>query len=994
MKDAKRIVATVSITLALLLISSLFLGFSNPTSSSVPANSVVDASTASPSVNQATDYGDVMDYDWPMLGQNEGYTRFSAGPAPDRPDILWEALGTVHAAFDGKVFVVRGGGFWMPGFPPPPPPVLYALDPFTGEEIWSTPLDYGSPWGPSVTKIDDDYLFVDGGAGIACYRIDNGAYVWNINITGGSVVYEQPSTAGYFPGRFSSELKMKYRAIHDTISLESSIVAYDLSDPLQPATLAWRHICDEPSILLCCGDGKVFLGSFQGFVYALDGKTGTPLWRSPKKGLSGYSAIYTEGRLIHGCASTTLTCYNADTGEILWDKDQGGRAFFSYGGAAGYGRVYHHNIDPYGGFVGCWDVETGEMLWKTDAYYYIAYNCPALADGKLYELRSDGTPIAGRPAEPLSFTCFDAFTGAILWEIPMSVDHPMVAYGNLYLSTFTGMVCFGSKPKDWSVWRGNIDNPGVGQLGPSDISFPKWTYATGGAVTSSPVVVDGKVYIGSNDEYLHCIDAYTGIGIWKFKTNFRIASSPTVVDGKVYIGPDDGNIYCINAETGTEIWKKDAGGLQSHIMVEVSTWQVRSSPIIVDGKLYVGALDGKVYCLDADDGNIEWTYQTEMPIAGSPAYADGTIYIASLDRNVYALDAANGNKIWNWTTPTVIGGWVHMFMVSTPTVADGTVFIGGGGHNLPPAGVIFVALNATTGEEVWNVVTVPVVGWTGDNSNQPYAPTYVDGVLYHPQAMGVAARNATDGSQIWYQWLGFQVFSSVAYADDPRGAKIYVGNDAYAITCLDAASGEPISSYTTKGQIPSSPALYEGKLYVGSRDFNVYCFDDKPTVSTSIWAESSKGAKCWANETVVISGALRAPVTYTYPLDPTITEDYYPPIPNAEILVTFTKPDGTLVNVTATTDEMGLFEASYNPGVAGNWTWTAWYEGKELPHISYSYAYTEDMPLKVVSEEEPTNGEEPPTEGIPTEYIYAIVAVVAIAVIAITGYTYMKRRKK
>jgi len=133
----------------------------------------------------------------------------------------------------------------------------------------------------------------------------------------------------------------------------------------------------------------------------------------------------------------------------------------------------------------------------------------------------------------------------------------------------------------------------------------------------------------------------------------------------------------------------------------------------------------------------------------------------------------------------------------------------------------------------------------------------------------------------------------------------------------------------------------------------------------------------WTNETVVIGGKLD------------------PRIPDAKILVTFTKPDQTQADVTTTTDLKGYFSASYTPSVAGNWSWTAWYEGQELPRISYSYAYTDDMPLKVVSPEEPTNGEEPPpAEGIPMEYVYTVVGVIAIIIVAVAAYAYMKRGKK
>ena len=964
MQKTKHIFAIATLVLALLLISSPLIA--------------IGALGASASVNQAADYGDVMQYECPQLGQDESNTRFSAGPAPDKPELLWAAPGTIHAVFNGKAFAIAGG-FLTPGW-------LYALDALNGTEIWSTLLTHG---GSAVTKLDDTYLLVDADTGLACYRIDDGTEAWFVptDFTTKNI----PASGNYFPGKYSSEMKMKYTSNYSRTTHQAKILAYNLSDPSSAPSIEWEYIMDESCEVLAVGDGIVFVGGYSSYsITALDGRNGELLWKMPKTGLPGYSATYYDGKLYHAPASTRLTCYDGEKGTILWDYDAGaGRAFFAYGGAVAYGRYYEHNIDPWGGFVGCWDIETGDVIWRAEpAYYQLGYFTPVVADGKVYVTRSDGWVGAGRVPDPACFACFDAFSGTKLWELPFTVTHPIVAYGKLY----AGSYCIGPSdpPKPWSSFRGNLDNHGVaiGQPGPSNISCPKWIYETDGAVISSAAVVDGKVYIGSCDQNLYCLDAYNGSLIWKFPTEYRIASSPAVADGKVYLGPDDGYIYCLDADNGTELWKKDlyAGNIPPYLW-EVSTWQARSSPIVVGGGLYVGALDGNFYCLNKENGNPLWTFPTGGPIGGSPAYADGVIYIASTDRNVYALDASNGNKIWNWTTPKTfeyqhpIWGWMNetvfgksaLFLVSTPTIAEGKVFIGGGaaysgGMFMVPS-ILFAAINATDGTSIWEVDL--------QGNNAPvWTPTYVDGVLYAPEWMSLAAYNATDGSIIWNQWLGHQVFSSVAYADDMRGAKLYVGADSYSITCFNT-TGTPISVYGTDGQVVGSPALYDGKLYVGSVDHDVYCFDDAPVVSTEIWAESSKGAEMWTNETVVIGGKL------------------HPEIPDATILVTFTKPDQTQEDITTTTNLRGYFSASYTPTVDGNWSWTAWYEGVDLGSHSYSYAYTDDMPLKVVSPgEEPTNGEEPPPEGIPMEYIYAIVAVIAIIIIAVAAYVYMKRGKK
>ncbi len=46
------------------------------------------------------------------------------------------------------------------------------------------------------------------------------------------------------------------------------------------------------------------------------------------------------------------------------------------------------------------------------------------------------------------------------------------------------------------------------------------------------------------------IDATSGTQLWTFKTGFEVMSSPAVVNGRVYTGADDGNVYCLNAATG------------------------------------------------------------------------------------------------------------------------------------------------------------------------------------------------------------------------------------------------------------------------------------------------------------------------------------------------------------------------------------------------------------------------------------------------------------
>ena len=74
---------------------------------------------------------------------------------------------------------------------------------------------------------------------------------------------------------------------------------------------------------------------------------------------------------------------------------------------------------------------------------------------------------------------------------------------------------------------------------------------TGDSISfSSPAVVNGVVYVGSDDHSLHAVDAATGKVKWKYPTGGKVQSSPLVLDGLVYFGSRDSNVYALDAGTG------------------------------------------------------------------------------------------------------------------------------------------------------------------------------------------------------------------------------------------------------------------------------------------------------------------------------------------------------------------------------------------------------------------------------------------------------------
>ena len=125
-----------------------------------------------------------------------------------------------------------------------------------------------------------------------------------------------------------------------------------------------------------------------------------------------------------------------------------------------------------------------------------------------------------------------------------------------------------------------------------------------------------------------------------------------------------------------------------------------------------------------------------------------------------------------------------------------------------------------------------------------------------------------------------------------------------------------------------------------------------------------------------------------------VESDMHPGIPNAEIKMSLTKPNGEDVALTATTDNSGYFTLSYSPTDVGDWGWVVYYDGQRTTGLEYNQAYGEWNPFTVNS---PTAGgsEVPPPsepEGFPMEYVYAAIAVIVIVVVVFVAYFLLKRK--
>ena len=115
--------------------------------------------------------------------------------------------------------------------------------------------------------------------------------------------------------------------------------------------------------------------------------------------------------------------------------------------------------------------------------------------------------------------------------------------------------------------------PGPGPDPNQDIAV-LWAFPAGDITWSSPVVVDGVVYIGGGDENLYAIDAATGQQRWAFAIGWLSESSPAVVGGLVYIGSYEGNLYAVDSITGELRWLFETAGAIDPLRLLSTAWSM------------------------------------------------------------------------------------------------------------------------------------------------------------------------------------------------------------------------------------------------------------------------------------------------------------------------------------------------------------------------------------------------------------------------------------
>ena len=174
------------------------------------------------------------------------------------------------------------------------------------------------------------------------------------------------------------------------------------------------------------------------------------------------------------------------------------------------------------------------------------------------------------------------------------------------------------------------------------------------------------------------------------------------------------------------------------VFQEQSLQKFESTPLVVDGIMYLTQSPNDVIALDAKSGHVFWVYHYPVSPAARPccgvvnrgvAIFGNTLFMATVDAHLVAIDATNGHPIWNTKVAEAAAGYA---MTLSPLVVKDKVIVGVAGGEFGIRGFIS-AYDARTGAQAWRFYTIPGPGepghetWQGNDWEHGGAPAWVTG---------------------------------------------------------------------------------------------------------------------------------------------------------------------------------------------------------------------------------------------------------------------------
>ena len=273
------------------------------------------------------------------------------------------------------------------------------------------------------------------------------------------------------------------------------------------------------------GINRVFIGSENGDIYALDAETGKLAWQGKVKGEIINAPAIDSGILMVNSASGVLQAFNASTGEVLWKTEQDVPALTLRGLSSPVIASGGVLVGQANGNVSVFLLEKGQQGWTTDVGESTGTtelervvdvdSAPVVFGDKVYSVSSRGNLVA-----------LDLRSGKILWERQYSSYRQISISGNsIFLTTDKGHV--------YSVDR----NDGL----------ERWSNLTmSNRDVTGPAVYDEYIVVGDFDGYLHWLSQDTGEVVARHHVDGSgIHSTPTVINGVLYSQVRNGDLEAI-----------------------------------------------------------------------------------------------------------------------------------------------------------------------------------------------------------------------------------------------------------------------------------------------------------------------------------------------------------------------------------------------------------------------------------------------------------------
>jgi quinohemoprotein ethanol dehydrogenase len=246
----------------------------------------------------------------------------------------------------------------------------------------------------------------------------------------------------------------------------------------------------------------------------------------------------------------------------------------------------------------------------------------------------------------------------------------------------------------------------------------------GGVYETTPIVVDGRIFVTSPWSKVYAFDAKTGQKLWKYDPHvpgeYAVKLCCGIVNrgvaywnGKVIWGTLDGRLIAVNAQTGEKVWEIQATDPQKWL-------SITGAPRIADGRIFIGEagsefeMRGYLAAYDAETGKELWRWWS-VPGDPSKPFEQPELAKAAQTWHGQWWKFGGGGTPWDGITYDPVTGYVY-FGTGNGAPWPTEVRSPGGGDNLFTACI--VAVDAKTGKYVWHYQETPSENFDFDSTAQ------------------------------------------------------------------------------------------------------------------------------------------------------------------------------------------------------------------------------------------------------------------------------------